>query len=391
MHGGYPTWSSGSQGPERLPLETRAAVLHAFGDPLRIERVTLRDPGPGEVFVRMVAAGVCHSDVGQADGEWSFPLPAVLGHEGAGVVEGLGPGVDGPAVGQRVVLSLAPGCGSCVHCVGGHPIRCQKALAAMTAGELLTGPSPIGGAGGPVAAYSLLACFAEYAVVSARSALPLPEGVPAEVAALIGCAVLTGFGAAAETLKVTPGSRGAVIGAGGVGMSALQGALACGAGHVTVVDPSPERRERAAALGAGTALDPVAEEVAALLRAAPDDGFDWTIVTVGRADAMRLGIDLVRPGGTTAVVGLMPEESPVPVDMLDLVNYEKTVRGSAYGSLTPEKLVPRIVRLYLDGRLRLDELVSDRFPLDEINEAFARSRQARGLRPVLTLSNGGAF
>jgi Zn-dependent alcohol dehydrogenase len=375
-----------------LPLEITAAVLHAFGVPMRIEQVTLRDPGPGEVLVRMVAAGVCHSDVGQADGEWSHPLPAVLGHEGAGVVEALGPGVDGLVVGQPVVLSLAPGCGACTHCLSGRPIRCQRALRAMTDGQLVTGPSPLTGSSGPIAAYALLGCFATHAVVSARSAVPLPEEVRAEVAAVIGCAVLTGFGAAAETLSIETGSRGAVVGLGGVGMSALQGALSCGAAEVTAFDPAPGRRERAVALGATASLDPQDEEaVAPLLAEAPDDGFDWAIVTVGAADAIRLTIDVTRPGATTAIVGLMPEGAPVPVDMLDLVTYEKTVKGSAYGSVSPELLVPRIVRLYRHGRLRLDELVSDRFALEEINEAFAHSRQARGLRPVLAISNGGSF
>jgi Zn-dependent alcohol dehydrogenase len=206
-----------------MPIETDAAVLHAFREPQRIERVELRDPGPGEVLVRMVAAGVCHSDVGQADGEWTFPLPVVLGHEGAGVVEALGPDVSNVAVGQRVVLSLASGCNSCDHCVAGRPILCQSALDAMNAGVLMSGSSPISGDGRPIATYSLIGCFAAHAVVAAASAIPLPEGMPAEVAALIGCAVTTGLGAATETLAIEAGSRGAVIGAGGVGVNAIQG------------------------------------------------------------------------------------------------------------------------------------------------------------------------
>jgi len=150
-----------------VPVETVAAVLRTFGEPQRIEPVELRGPGPGEVLVRLHAAGVCHSDVGQADGEWSYPLPAVLGHEGAGVVEALGPGVEGLAIGERVVLSLAPGCGACRHCVVGRPVLCQDSLQAMTDGTLTTGPSPIRGESGPIAAYSLLACFAERAIVAA--------------------------------------------------------------------------------------------------------------------------------------------------------------------------------------------------------------------------------
>jgi Zn-dependent alcohol dehydrogenase len=375
-----------------VPVETVAAVLRAFGEPQSVEPVVLRDPGLGEVLVRVVAAGVCHSDVGQADGEWGFPLPAVLGHEGAGVVEALGPDVDDVSVGERVVLSLAPGCGRCSHCVIGHPIRCQGALAAMGEGRLTTGASPISGRHGPIAAYSLLACFARHTVVASRSVIPLPEGIPADVAALIGCAVITGFGAAAETVAVPAGSRGAVIGVGGVGVNAVQGARVRGAAEIVAVDPSPGRLERAVSFGATDTLDAGDEEALDALRlAAPTEGFDWAIVTVGNAEAMRLGIDITRPGGTTAVVGLMPEGSPVPVDLLDVVNYEKTIQGSAYGSLSPRELVPRIAALYLEGRLLLDELVSERLPLEGINEAFDLSRRAEGLRTVLAVSNGGTF
>jgi Zn-dependent alcohol dehydrogenase len=375
-----------------VPHETVAAVLHAFGEPQSVEPVVLRDPGRGEVLVRVVAAGVCHSDVGQADGEWGFPLPAVLGHEGAGIVEAVGPGVEDVEVGRRVVLSLAPGCGRCSHCATGHPIRCQAALAAMGEGRLTTGPSPIRGREGSIAAYSLLACFAEHAVVAADSVLPLPDGVPADVAALIGCAVITGFGAAAETLAVPAGSRGAVIGAGGVGVNAIQGARVQGAAEIVAVDRSAGRLEQAVRFGATETVDAGDEAaVAALRRAAPTEGFDWAIVTVGNSDAMRLGIDVTRPGGATGVVGLMPEGSPVPVDLLDVVNYEKTIRGSAYGSLSPRVLVPRIAALYLEGRLLLDELVSARLPLEGVNEAFDLCRRAVGLRTVLAVSGGGTF
>lgn len=372
-----------------MPVETVAAVLRRFGRPQAIERVELRDPGPGEVLVRLAAAGVCHSDVGQADGDWAFPLPAVLGHEGAGIVEALGPDVTGLELGTRVVLTSAPGCGVCEHCIVGRPIRCQRSLKAMTDGVLTTGATPLTGAGGSIAAYSLLACFSEHAVVAARSAIPLPDGVPAEVAALIGCAVITGVGAAIETIAVEAGSRGVVIGVGGVGANAVQGARLRGAGEILALDTSPARLAQAARFGATNGLDVRDEErVSALRRAAPANGFDWSIVTVGAAEAVRLGVDLTRPGGTTAVVGLMPENQPVPVDMLDLVTYEKRIVGSAYGSLDPRVLIPRIVRLYRDGRLELDALVSARMPLERVNDAFELSRRADGMRPVLTLADG---
>jgi alcohol dehydrogenase len=372
-----------------VPVETAAAVLRAFGQPQTVESVTLRDPGPGEVLVRLHAAGVCHSDVGQADGDWPYPLPAVLGHEGAGVVEAVGPDVRDVEVGARVVLSSAPGCGVCAHCAVGRPILCQRALAAMSAGELTTGGTPLAGQGGSIAAYALLSCFAELTIVAARSVIPLPEKVPFEVGALLGCAVITGVGAAIETIEVAAGSRGAVIGAGGVGVNAIQGARVRGATEILAVDASVDRLEAAGRFGATDAVE-VADEarVTKLRQDAPTGGFDWTIVTVGADDAVRLGVDLTRPGGVTCVVGLLPQGRPVAVDMLDVVTYEKRIVGSAYGSLDPRVLIPRIISLYLNGRLLLDELVSARLSLGDINDAFDLSRRAEGIRPVITLVDG---
>jgi S-(hydroxymethyl)glutathione dehydrogenase/alcohol dehydrogenase len=369
-----------------MAIETVAAVLHRFGESHRIEDVELRDPGPEEVLVRVLAAGVCHSDVGQADGEWDFPLPAVLGHEGAGVVEAVGSGVTSVSVGESVVLNLAPGCGACLHCTAGRPILCQSALDAMTEGRLTTGPSPIRGRDGPIATYSLLGCFARHAVVAEASAVRLPREVPAEVAALIGCAVITGVGAATETAAVEAGSRGAVIGVGGVGVNAIQGARLRGASEIVAFDVAPARREAATRFGATETVDASDSEVLEGLRSrARREGYDWTIVGVGREEAVRLGVELTRPGGTTVVVGLLPADTPVAVDMLELVTYEKKIVGSAYGSISPHVLMPRLARLYLEGELLLDELVSEPVPLEAIDEAFERSRRTEGLRPVLVM------
>ncbi|MCS7007998.1 MAG: alcohol dehydrogenase catalytic domain-containing protein, partial [Gaiellaceae bacterium] len=352
-----------------------------------MERVELRDPGPGEVRVRLLAAGVCHSDVGQADGEWAHPLPVVLGHEGCGVVESVGEGVSGVAVGQRVVLNLAPGCARCSSCLQGRPIFCQDALDAMGEGRLTTGPSPITGADGPIATYSLLGCFATHAVVAERSVIAVPPSVPPPIAALIGCAVITGVGAATETLDIRAGSRGAVVGVGGVGAAAIQGARLRGAAEIAAFDVSPERLEAARRAGATEAIDVRDEErLDGLRRSARRDGFDWAIVTVGRPEAIRLGVDLTRPGATTAVVGLTPESVETGIDMLDLVTFEKRIVGSAFGSISPALLMPRIARLYLERRLALDALPSEPLPLEAINEAFARSRRAEGGRPVLAIS-----
>jgi Zn-dependent alcohol dehydrogenase len=307
----------------------------------------------------------------------------VLGHEGAGIVVDAGPAVTVER-GTRVLLSSAPGCGRCRHCLTGRPILCPESLAAMGEGWLTTGRSPISQDGEPIAAYSLLARFADHAVVAERNVIPLPDDVPDEVGALVGCAVITGVGAAIESIEVPAGSRGAVIGAGGVGVNAIQGARARGATAVLAVDPSQERLEWARRFGATQLLDAGDDDgLAALKAAAPRDGLDWTIVTIGHPGAMRLGVELLRPGGTAAMVGLAPQGQPVPVDMLELVTYERRVVGSAYGTLSPRLLVPRILDLYRAGAIKLDELVADRFALDDINEAFDTARAARGLRSVL--------
>ena len=370
-----------------MPHNARAAVLHAFGENHEIVEISLRDPGPGEVLVAVSAAGVCHSDVGQADGEWDFPLPAVLGHEGAGIVEAVGPGVRAVSAGDRVVLNSAPGCGICRHCLEGRPIRCQASLEAMSLGRLTTGPSPIALDSRPIAAYSLLACFAERAVVAERSVIPIPDEMPAEVAAVLGCAVITGVGAAVQTLSIPAGRRGAVIGAGGVGISAILGAQVAGAAAIVAIDPVEGRRQRALSFGATEALDPTEDEVADRLRADSSlRGFDWSIVTTGQSEALKLGVESIRPGGTACIVGLARQGAPVPVDMLDLVVYERTIVGSAYGTISPQLLVPQLIELYRRGRLPLERLISDRFTLEQIDTAFSRSRDAEGLRSVLQIA-----
>ena len=327
-------------------MVTRAAVLRAFGAPQEVEEVRLRSPGPGEALVRITAAGVCHSDVGQADGEWDYPLPAVLGHEGAGVVEQVGPDVAFEP-GSRVLLNSAPGCGRCGHCSGGRPILCQDSLDAMGEGRLTTGGSADQPSKQPISAYSLLACFANHAVVAGRSLIALPDDVSDEVGALLGCAVITGVGAAVASIEVAAGSHGAVIGAGGVGINAIQGARARGPPACSPIDASSDRLDWARRFGATELLDSRdSGRLAALRAAAPREGVDWAIVTVGRPEAMTLGIELLRPGGTVAMVGLALQGRPVPVNMLDLVTYERRVVGSAYGTLSPPLLVERILDLY---------------------------------------------
>jgi S-(hydroxymethyl)glutathione dehydrogenase / alcohol dehydrogenase len=361
-----------------MPTDTVAAVLRAVGATPRLEQVELRDPGPGEVLVRMAAAGVCHTDVALVDGEHDSALPIVLGHEGAGTIEAVGGGTTGIGVGNRALLNLAPNCGRCLSCAAGRPILC---LNWPTDGGLLTGPTPVRGEDGPIPVMAAAGCFAGHVVMPAASVIPIPERVPFDVAAVVGCAVITGFGAAVASLDIAAGSRGAVIGVGGVGASALLAARLRGPVEVVAVDPSPERRDRARALGATDAVDPDDDEALERLRTSTRSrGLDWTIVAAGQPAAVRLGVELLAAGGTAAVVGT-PERAEL--DIRAMVGNEKTLRGSTYGSVAPTTLVPRILDLYASGRLDLDALVSHRLPLDSIEEALSLSRSASGMRVVL--------
>jgi S-(hydroxymethyl)glutathione dehydrogenase / alcohol dehydrogenase len=244
----------------------RAAVLNAVNEPLSVEDVELAPPGPGEVAVRLEASGVCHSDWNVLSGATANPMPVVLGHEGAGVVEELGEGVTDLAPGDHVVLSWLPSCGRCFYCTQGRPILCEWSTPAMLAGTMPDGTTRLSRNRGPIYHYSFLSTFAERCVVPEQSCVPIRKDAPFEVAALVGCAVMTGIGAAMNRAKVEPGSSVAVFGAGGVGLSAVIGSRLAGAGTVIAVDPLPFKRELAQELGATHALDPTNGDVAASVR-----------------------------------------------------------------------------------------------------------------------------
>lgn len=363
-------------------MNARAAILDTFGSPLRLATISLRAPLAGEALVRIVWAGVCHTDIAQADGEHVHPLPVVLGHEGAGIVTEVGPGVDTVAVGDRVTFNLAAGCGSCRQCRRGYPVHC---LRAPEEGRLATGPSPISTADGSVASYGGASCFATHAVVSAASLIRLPADVPLDVGAVIGCAVITGFGAVVNAISIRPGSRGAVVGGGGVGVAAIQAARAVGAAEVTIVDPLPARRSGALACGATGELDPSDEaSVRRLRQRAGADGWQWAVVAAPSVAAIELAVQLLGPRGTVVVVGTPPGSFTLSV--ADLVDAEKTVRGSTYGSGRPDLVVEQIIALYRAGSLDLEALISHSLPLAEIDEAVRMARAGEGLRILLACS-----
>jgi len=362
----------------------RAAVLHEHRRPFTIEELDLAPPGPGEVEVRLHASGVCRSDWNTVTGDTPSPLPAVLGHEGAGVVAEVGPGVTSVAPGDHVVLSWLPACGRCRHCTSGRPTLCDVAAPALLAGTLLDGGIRLTLAGRPVHHYSFLSTFAERTVVPEASCVRIREDAPFNVAALVGCAITTGTGAVLNRARVKAGSTVAVFGAGGVGLSAIMAARLAGAATVVAVDPAPPRREVALELGATHAVAP--EEARAEVADLAPAGVDYAIESSGAAGAVASAYAAVRRGGTLVCVGIPPEDAVVELPGAALVRDEKIVTGSLYGSCRPHTDMPMLLDLFLEGRLPLDRLVGTTYPLDEIDRAFAEMREGGGVRTLIDLT-----
>ncbi|MER6629772.1 Zn-dependent alcohol dehydrogenase [Streptomyces sp. NPDC000987] len=356
----------------------RAAVLPAVGAPLEITDIELPDPGPGQVRVRLAAAGVCHSDLSLSDGTMRVPVPAVLGHEGAGTVVAVGEGVGHLAPGDRVVLNWAPSCGSCHACSLGEVWLCANALsgaADVYARRAADGTELHPGLN--------VAAFAEETVVAAGCALPLPEGVPLTDAALLGCAVLTGYGAVHHAARVRPGETVAVYGVGGVGLAALQAARIAGAGRIIAVDVSPRKEELARGAGATdylTASENTAREVRALTGR---QGVDVAIECVGRATTIRTAWDSTRRGGRTTVVGIGGKDQQVTFNALEIFHWGRTLAGCVYGNCDPAEDLPVLAAHVREGRLDLGALVTERIALDGIPAAFDNMLAGKGGRALV--------
>ncbi|GII57642.1 alcohol dehydrogenase [Planotetraspora thailandica] len=349
----------------------KAALLENVGTPLVVRELTLDEPHEGEVLVRVEAAGVCHSDQHYLAGDLRCPLPVVPGHEGAGVVEAVGPGVTRVAPGDRVCLMWRPRCGQCRNCLVGRPALCEAAGIQASSGGLLDGTSRLSSAGAKVHHLLGVSCFAEYSVVSERAVVPVPEGVPAEIAAIAGCAVITGVGAVLNAIGRCAGDGIVIFGAGGVGLSSVLGAVLAGANPIVAVDVVPERLEMAASLGATHTVNAARDDVADALHTIRPGGMEWAIEAIGRPATLETAVDVLRPGGTLVAVGLGAVGTTFSVPINVLVQREKRVVGSLYGSANPLVDLPRLFELYLAGRLPLDALVGRRYTLDHINEAFA--------------------
>jgi S-(hydroxymethyl)glutathione dehydrogenase/alcohol dehydrogenase len=364
----------------------RAAVLPATGADLEVVELELAAPGPGEVQVRLHASGVCHSDLNAIDGTAETRCPAVLGHEGAGVVEAAGPGTT-LEPGTRVALSWMPACGRCEECLRDLPHLCRTAWEAMSHGGLFDGTPRLARNGEPVYHYSLLSTFAERAVVPEAACVPMPDGVPFEVSALIGCAITTGVGAIWNTAQVRPGDRLAVIGCGGVGLSAILGAVAAGAEPIVAVDVADDKLELARSLGAtdGVRWAGDAEATAEAVRAATGGGVDYAVEATGRPEAALTAFLSTRARGAAVLIGIPRADAVVPFPALAFPRLERRVLGSIYGSSRPARDFLRIAALYLDGRLPLDRLVGHRLPLDRVGDAFALMQKGGAGRIVLDL------
>jgi Zn-dependent alcohol dehydrogenase len=361
----------------------RAAILREPGHALDIEDVDLAPAGSGEVVVRIEAAGVCHTDYHYMQGDMICPLPVVLGHEGAGIVEELGPDVSGRVqVGDRVVLMWRPRCGQCPACIGGSPVMCELGRLQASTGGLLDGTSRLSLSGDPIHHFLGVSCFAERVVVSERSVVAIPPEVPAEVAAIAGCAVITGIGAVLNVVADGTGRPLLVLGAGGVGLSAVMGAALVGAHPVIAVDVDPAKLALARKVGATHTINASAGDPVEQVLSLTPSGVPWAIEAVGRATTLEQSLACLAPGGTSIAVGLTKVGATFAVPINDLVQRQKHVRGSLYGSANPLLDMPRILDLYLAGSLALDELLGERVPLDQVNEAFDRLATSPG-RTVL--------
>lgn len=374
-------------------MKTRAAVLRSMGAsrpyadsrPLTIETVTLDPPGPGEVQVRIRAAGLCHSDLSVINGDRPRPLPMALGHEAAGEVEVLGEGVDDLAVGDHVVMVFMPSCGHCAPCAEGRPALCEPGAAANGRGELLTGGQRLH-AGDEVLHHHLgCSAFAERAVVSRRSLIRIDPALPFDQAALFGCAVLTGVGAVVNTAGVRPGQSVAVVGLGGVGLASVLGALACGASPVVAVDLSEDKLALARTLAPVHTVNAADADAVDQVRALTRGGAEVAIEMAGSARALEAAWKMTRRGGTTVTAGLPPPDATLPVNIVGLVGEERTLKGSYIGTCVPSRDLPRYVALFREGRLPVDRLMSGSLPLDRINEGFDRLAEGSVARLVVTL------
>ena len=370
-------------------MKTRAAVLWERGQPLSVEEVELDPPGPGEVLVEIQAAGVCHSDLHPAFDEWPMRPPLVLGHEGAGIVREVGPNVTRLTPGDRVVLCWAPSCGVCAACTAGRAVLCDRLDETTYKNKLPSGTTKLRAKGQNVRHFLSTACFAEYAVVAQEGAVRVDGDVSFPLLATIGCAVVTGVGAVLTAGRVPRGARVAVVGAGGVGLNAVQGAVIAGCERIIAIDRQPASLELAGRLGATDAVNAAASDPLAAVRdLTAGTGADFVFDTVGTAETIGLALSATRKGGTVVVTGLSRIDAQASVGVFPFVMQEKHLIGSVYGSGRPAEDIVRLVEWHRAGRLKLKELVGRSYPLEGVNEALLALRAGQAGRGIVEPGTG---
>ncbi len=359
----------------------RAAVLNSIPGRLDIEDVEIGEPGPREVLVRTVAAGLCHSDLHFMEGKYHFPCPAVLGHESAGVVEAVGSMVHYVQPGDHVITCLSAFCGHCSQCTDGHLTLCENKATELVRqpGE----PPRLSRADGEVVnQYLHLSSFAEFMLIHEQALVKIDPDMPFDKAALIGCGVTTGLGAVFRTARVAPGETVSVIGCGGIGLSAIQGARIAGANKIIAVDTNPSKLELAQQLGATHVVDAASDDPVAAVKALTGGGVHHSFEAVGMKVTAEQAFEMLRSGGQATVIGMIPVGTRIEIHGPELLS-EKTLTGSNMGSNQFRTDMPRYVDMYLDGRLHLDEMVSKTITLEQINDGFDDMKAGNVARSVI--------
>ena len=372
-------------------MKMKAAVMRVQGKPrpyadshpMTIETVDLDPPGPGEVLYKIIGAGLCHSDLSTIENLRPRRLPTIPGHEAAGIVEEVGPGVTGLKPGDHVVSMFVSSCGDCRYCNNGRPSLCQSSSAARAEGTLVSGARRLSLNGEPLNHYSGLSVFAQYAVVSQAALIKIPDDVPLEDATIFGCAVVTGVGAVLNTARVPPGATMAVVGLGGVGMNALMAGVVAGAERIVAVDLNTDKLRLARELGATDTFLAGNADVVEEIRSATDGGLDYVIETAGAIPAMNLAYAIAARGGVIVSAGLPAIGANFSFPHAAMVTEEKSIRGSYMGSCVPKRDIPRFIALYQRGRLPVQKLRSGFITFDQINEGFDKLADGMVLRQVL--------
>jgi NDMA-dependent alcohol dehydrogenase len=363
----------------------KAAVLYELKTPLKVEDVDLEKPKTGEVLVKIAANGVCHSDYSVIHGVLRSPLPVVIGHEGAGIVQEIGPGVSLVKPGDHVVLSFAPYCGHCYYCSLGRPVLCDNMRITMGKGTLLDGTTRLKKNGKDIHHMAGLSSFAELAVVAETACIKIADNVPLEKACLVGCGVMTGVGAAINTAKVEPGTSAVIVGCGGVGLNVIQGCALAGAGTIIAVDLLDNKLEYARQFGATHTINPSRQELVKTVRSlTAGRGADYAFEVIGLSKTIEQAYACARQGGTTIIVGAPSREDMVTLPAASFLT-EKVLRGSLYGSTRPRIDMPKLIDLYMNKKLKIDELITRTYSLAEINEAMAALEKGEVARSVVVM------